>query len=333
MTHQDYLDRCYALARKARNNVKSNPNVGAVVVAEGRIIGEGYHRKYGEAHAEVNAIDSIAASDLDLLPSATLYVSLEPCSHHGKTPPCSDLIIKNKIPAVHIGCQDPFDKVNGSGIKRLQEAGIEVFVHDDPTAYETIAPFLAIHQAKRPYITLKWAQSKNGHLGQKNKQVWLSNAYTKVLSHKLRATHDAIVVGVNTMLTDNPSLTTRHFPGASPIPIVIDPNDRWTTSSIHRKDMIVINNQLMQDYGTPSIEQTLMTYCMMHNLHRVLIEGGAFTLRQLIKNELWDQAYIYRTPVSITQDAIKAPSLQGRLIDKQTFVDNEILHIRNEKRP
>lgn len=333
MTHQDYLDRCYTLARKAYNKVKSNPNVGAVVVADGRIIGEGYHRKYGEAHAEVNAIDSISISDRDLLPSSTLYVSLEPCSHHGKTPPCSDLIIKNKIPVVHIGCQDPFDKVNGRGIQRLQDAGIEVFVHSDPKAYETIAPFLALHQAKRPYITLKWAQSKNGYIGQKNKQVWLSNAYTKILSHKLRATHDAIVVGVNTMLIDEPSLTTRHYPGVSPLPIVLDPNDRLSSSTTHREDIIVINNKLMQEYGTPSIEQTLIAYCMKHDLHRVLIEGGAFTLRRLIKNELWDQAYVYRTPVSITQDAIKTPSLEGSLFDKRTFVDNEILHILNEKRP
>ena len=214
------MQRCLQLALKGLGNVSPNPMVGCVIVHENKIIGEGYHQKYGEAHAEVNAINAV--EDKSLLKSSTLYVSLEPCNHFGKTPPCSDFILKYEIPKVIIGIQDPFEKVNGSGIKKLVDARIKVTTGIlEKECREINKRFFTFHQQKRPYIILKWAQSKDGFIGIKNKSVRISNELTRVINDTWRTQEDAIIIGGETARTDNPHLTVRSIEGRNPKRIVI----------------------------------------------------------------------------------------------------------------
>lgn len=227
-TEEKYLFRCLQLAKLGRGMVAPNPMVGSVVVHKGEIIGEGYHQAYGEAHAEVNAINAV--KDKTLLPQSTIYVNLEPCAHFGKTPPCANLIIESKIPKVVIGCVDPYAEVSGKGIERMQNAGIEVVV--GVLEKQSIAlnkRFFTFHAAKRPYIILKWAQSANGMIdtlrGENEKGiVWLTQPATKTLVHQWRAEEAGILVGRKTIYNDNPSLTTRLVKGPHPIRIILDPN-------------------------------------------------------------------------------------------------------------
>lgn len=327
-----YLQRCYEIARLAGKHVKSNPQVGAVIVYEDRIIGEGYHQSYGEAHAEVNAINSVA--DTSLLSKATLYVSLEPCCHTGKTPPCADLIIKSGIPRVHIGTKDPSEKVSGKGIHRLEKHGVEVTLHDDLEARALIHPFIQYNIHKRPYITIKFAQSKDFFMGKKNEQVWLSNAYSKVLAHDLRSQNDAILVGTQTAITDNPALTTREVPGAHPVRFVIDKNQLIPSTHHLLSDDLptVVFNGIEnktegvktwvkvedEDYGPAIVD-----YAFQNQLPRLLVEGGATLINSFTKNKLWDEAYVIDTPVSLGE-GIKAPQISGKLKEEIKLGDNSI---------
>ena len=220
--HELYMQRCIDLARLAGKNVRSNPNVGSVLVHDGRIIGESYHKAYGEAHAERNAIASVRNEDRELIPDATLYISLEPCNISAKTPPCSELIIDSGIKKIVIGTKDPNPKIAGSSIAFLEQKGIHVTQGIlEPQARQLIAPFVS-NLNKLPYIILKYAQSTDNYIGKRDMNIWLSNDAMKRKSHIWRTEVDAILVGYNTALTDNPKLTTRLVPGESPLRIILD---------------------------------------------------------------------------------------------------------------
>ena len=246
----EFMRRCLQLARCGEAGAQPNPMVGAVVVCDGRIIGEGYHRRCGGPHAEVNAISSV--KEKHLLSRSTIYVSLEPCAHYGKTPPCADLIVRSSIPRVVIGCTDPFAKVNGLGIKKLKDAGCEVIVGVlEDECRKLNHRFFTFHQKRRPWITLKWAQSEDGFIG-KDERVILSNALTQTLVHRLRARSGAILVGTRTALIDNPTLTTRYWTGPNPLRLTIDRHG-ILPPTLHLKD----NSTPTVIYSHESIEEIL----------------------------------------------------------------------------
>jgi len=243
---EQYMSRCIELAKLAAGQVAPNPMVGAVLVYEDKIIGEGYHKKYGEPHAEVNCINSVLAENKDLIEKSTIYVSLEPCSHYGKTPPCVDLIIKNKIKKIVIGCKDIYKEVAGKGIEKLKNSGAEVIVDIlENECKDLNKRFFTFHQKNRPYIILKWAQSANGKIGSlSGERILISNDYSNRLVHKWRSDEAAILVGTNTALKDNPSLTTRLWEGNNPIRIVIDKeNNLPSTLEVfnHEANTIIFN--------------------------------------------------------------------------------------------
>lgn len=320
---EKYISRCIQLARNGFCNAAPNPMVGAVVVHNDRIIGEGYHIRCGEAHAEVNAIRSVKQPEL--LRESTIYVSLEPCSHYGKTPPCADLIIEKRIPRVVIGCMDPFSLVAGRGIEKLRNAGIEVTVGVlEKECRNLIRRFITFHVMQRPYITLKWAESADGFIDLKRtdgKPVILSNAYTRMLAHKRRAENNAILVGRRTALLDNPSLTTRDWHGKHPTRLVID-KELSLPSDLHvfdgEIDTLVFTQQ-SQVSNTPHVEYVtlndeenivcqIMKQLYQRKIQSVLVEGGSILLQSLIDMDLWDEAYIEHAPIRLT-DGVPAPSI------------------------
>lgn len=259
---EKYMARCLQLARNGRQNAKPNPMVGAVIVAaDGRIVGEGYHVRCGEGHAEVNAFASVSHQDDPLLAEATMYVSLEPCSHYGKTPPCADLIIKKGVRRVVIGCEDEFAEVQGRGIRKLQEAGIDVTVGVLEEECKALnRRFLTFHRLQRPYIILKWAQTANGFIDDNGKALAISTTFTKMLNHKLRAEEDAILVGRMTEEREHPQLTVRDWTGRSPKRLVIDRRHPLNLESLHA-----------------------------HGVQSLIVEGGAKTLQSFIDDNLWDE--------------------------------------------
>ena len=321
---EKYIARCIQLAKNACCNAAPNPMVGAVIVHNGIIIGEGYHIRCGEPHAEVNAIRSV--KNESLLKEATIYVSLEPCSHYGKTPPCADLIIEKGIPEVVIGCMDPFSMVAGRGIEKLRKAGIKVTVGVlEKECQQLIRRFITFNTQKRPYITLKWAESADGFID-KNREggspVLLSTPLTSMVVHKRRAEHDAILVGRKTALLDNPSLTTRNWFGKDPIRLVIDkdltlPKDLCLFDG---KVRTIIFTQKASAENHPSVEyirldftQNILPQIMevLYNLkvQSLLVEGGSILLQSFIDEDLWDEAYIETSPTYINE-GIKAPNIE-----------------------
>ncbi|MDR1601974.1 MAG: bifunctional diaminohydroxyphosphoribosylaminopyrimidine deaminase/5-amino-6-(5-phosphoribosylamino)uracil reductase RibD [Tannerella sp.] len=310
---EKYMVRCMELAEYGRLSVAPNPMVGAVIVHRGRIIGEGYHRRYGEAHAEVNAIASVR--DVSLLHEATLYVNLEPCSHFGKTPPCTQLIIRKHIPRVVVGCLDPFPEVSGRGVKMLRDAGIDVVTN--VMKHEALAlnrVFITAHSQKRPYIILKWAESVDGYLDRirtsaAQAPVQLSTAITRRFVHKLRSEVSAILVGTNTVRLDNPSLTVRHWVGASPVRVFIDRRLSVPTS-YHVLDgsvpTLVFTEKkqagggkteyIRIDFEDEVIPQILRS---LHErrLYSLLVEGGACLHRSFLNAGLWDELQVETAPV------------------------------------
>lgn len=295
------MRRCLQLASQGRLNAKPNPMVGAVIVAaDGRIIGEGYHVRCGEGHAEVNAFASVKPEDETLLPEATIYVSLEPCAHYGKTPPCADLIVSKGVKRVVCGCVDPFAKVQGKGIQRIREAGIEVTVGVLEEACKGLnAHFFTFHKSRRPYIILKWAQTANGFLDDCGCQKCISTPFTSMLSHKLRAESDAILVGRVTDEREHPSLTTRHWPGKSPERIVLS----------HETSITDILDRLYQEQ-----KQTL------------IVEGGSCTHQSFIEAGLYDEIRVETAPFTVT-DGTRAPLLPKdiRVSSSRTYDSNTIL--------
>ena len=314
-SHEFYMQRCIDLAQKGLGYTYPNPMVGSVVVHQGEIIGEGWHRKAGEPHAEVNAIASV--KDKSLLANSTIYVSLEPCNHFGKTPPCSQLIVKHNIPKVVVGCVDPFDQVSGAGLATLRSAGIDVI--SGILEKECIAlnkRFFCFHQKKRPYIVLKWAQSQDGFLAPKKadraKQapVFLSTKEEQILVHQWRTEEQSIAVGAQTVVDDNPQLTARWVNGKQPIRLVLDPNGRLdqqysvfdATAKTHHLTLNTI--QAERAHYLPSV----LDYLYQNNIQSVLVEGGRKTLDYFIQAELWDEARIFATDNKLG-DGIAAPQL------------------------
>ena len=315
-----YMHRCIQLARNGLCGAPPNPMVGAVIVCDGKIIGEGYHAKCGEAHAEVNAIRSV--KNPELLKRSTIYVSLEPCAHHGKTPPCADLIVEKQLKRVVVGCQDPFAKVNGKGIEKLRNAGIEVKVGVlEEACLELISRFVTFHAQKRPYITLKWAQSSDGFIDYKRNDgeaVKLSNDLTRMLVHKRRSEHTAILVGRRTALLDNPSLTIRDWHGKAPLRLVLD-KDLSLPSTLHLFDgsvpTIVFTAKEKESYNnveyirldfSTSILPQMMEVLFARNIQSLLVEGGSQLLQSFLDENSWDEIFVEEAPF-ILQDGVKAP--------------------------
>ena len=337
-----YMKRCLELAGRGRGNVATNPMVGAVIVCDGHIIGEGYHRCYGEAHAEVNAIASV--KDESLLRKSTLYVNLEPCSHYGKTPPCAELIIRKGIPHVVVACLDPYPEVAGRGIRMLREAGVHVVCGGEGNeagvdvvmmqeAKELNRFFITAHEKHRPYIILKWAQSKDGFIDQirkdkSQKPIQFSNTVTRMMVHKLRSEVHAIMVGTNTAIMDDPSLTVRHWVGKSPVRILVDRNIRVPEDCRlfdEKQRTIIYTNKKNSNSIHDFQEKKNIEYVKMDNsvhflrnivadlykkkINSVLIEGGASLHRSFIDEGLWDEAFVETSPVSLGKGVMAATIL------------------------
>ena len=327
-----YMKRALQLAKNGLGSSAPNPMVGAVIVYENRIIGEGYTSAYGGSHAEVNAINSV--KDKGLLSKAILYVTLEPCSHHGKTPPCVDLIVKYKIPKVFICVLDPHVKVAGKGIKRLKEAGCKVTVGVLTKECEAHHKrFLTFHKKQRPYIVLKWAETRDGFIApEKNKRspdaqpYWISNTYSRLLVHKWRSQEQAVLVGTNTVLHDNPMLNVRRWTGKSPSRIILD-KDLKIKGNYHILDKSVKTiiftevedkSQWLNgiDYEvidfTKNRPQQICEVLHKHNITSILIEGGAKTLKSFIDANLWDEARVVTGKINFG-DGLKAPEFYGNI--------------------
>ena len=342
---EKYIARCIQLAKNACCNAAPNPMVGAVIVHNGIIIGEGYHIRCGEPHAEVNAIRSV--KNESLLKEATIYVSLEPCSHYGKTPPCADLIIEKGIPEVVIGCMDPFSMVAGRGIEKLRKAGIKVTVGVlEKECQQLIRRFITFNTQKRPYITLKWAESADGFID-KNREggnpVLLSTPLTSMVVHKRRAEHDAILVGRKTALLDNPSLTTRNWFGKGPIRLVIDkdltlPKDLCLFDGKIRTIIFTqkasAENHLSVEYIRLDFTQNILPQIMevLYNLkvQSLLVEGGSILLQSFIDEDLWDEAYIETSPIYLNE-GIRAPKIDEKhKHSTYNYFGRDVLHFKNE---
>ncbi len=337
LKHENYMQRCIELARLGIGNVSPNPMVGCVIVHKDRIIGEGWHKKYGKAHAEVNAIASV--NDKSLLSDSTIYVSLEPCHHYGKTPPCVDLILAHNIPNVVIGIKDPNALVAGKSIEKLKDAGVNVLVGVlEKEALHLDNGFITKHKKQRPYIILKWAQSKNGYFSPLEGQQWLSNEHSKRLTHKWRNAVDAILVGKNTVLQDNPVLTDRFWQGNNPLRVIIDP--QLEISEDHHiyqdgRPTLVFNATKRSKKGVIQYIQ-LDHYCftvkaMLQHLNQLkintlLVEGGAFTLNNFIESNLWDEAYVYKTDVEI-EYGIDIPDLNDFIRKDTQPIANNVLEV------
>ena len=330
------MHRCLELAKLAAGNVAPNPMVGAVLVYEKRIIGEGYHKKFGEPHAEVNCINSVNEEDKDFIDKSTLYVSLEPCSHFGKTPPCTDLIIKNKIPKVVIGCKDVYKKVKGEGIKKLQDADVEVITGiSEKECKELNKRFFTFHQRQRPYIILKWAESANGKTGSNNERVLISNEYSNRLVHKWRSEEATILIGTNTALRDDPFLTTRLWNGNDPIRLVIDMNLRLPSHlKVFNKEVrtIIFNKLKHEENGNlafykievENIIVQILNALYQMQIQSVLVEGGAKLLQFFIDAGLWDEARIIRNEELVISNGLDAPKLKNGVIinEEKLFTDS-----------
>ena len=335
---EQYMSRCLQLAELGAGNVAPNPMVGAVLVYEDKIIGEGYHQKYGEAHAEVNCINNVAAENKSLIEKSALYVSLEPCSHYGKTPPCVDLIIKNKIKKVVIGCKDVYKEVAGRGILKLQNAGVEVVAGVlENKCIDLNKRFFTFHQKFRPYIILKWAQSFNGKIGTgDDKRILISNEYSNRLVHKWRSEEASILVGTNTALQDDPSLTTRLWQGKNPVRIIIDKELKLSsTLKVFNTEARTIIYNLVKNLTEENIVYIKLEYeNFLHqlldslfemNIQSVLVEGGAKTLQSFIDASLWDEARIIMNEELIIENGIATPEMKDFILEKQEKYFNDLV--------
>ena len=353
-TDERYMARCLQLAENGRFGAAPNPMVGAVIVHNGEIIGEGYHRQCGGPHAEVNAVRSV--KDERLLRAATMYVSLEPCAHYGKTPPCADMIVEKGIPRVVIGCRDSFDQVDGKGIQKLREAGVEVVVGVlEKECLELNRAFFTYHGKKRPYITLKWAQSADGYIDRLRvadnslqpmmPPVRFSTDETAMRVHRLRALSDAILVGRRTAELDNPSLTTRMWPGRDPLRLVIDRRGELNAKLklFDGTTKTVVFTEVIRDFGVlEEVEQVLLDFSqdilpqMMEYLHaskvqRLLVEGGAVLLQRFVDSGLWDEAFVEEVPFPLGS-GVKAPSIDKSCKKEEIeSFGHQISHFLHEK--
>ena len=331
------MQRCLKLALKGLGNVSSNPMVGCVIVHDNKIIGEGFHQKYGSPHAEVNAIDSV--KNKSLLSKSTLYVNLEPCSHFGKTPPCCNLIIEKKIPNVVIGCLDTYSKVSGKGVQRMKDANIKVDIGClENKCRKLNKRFFTFHEKNRPYIILKWAESKDGYIAPKNqkKPFWMTSNKSKRLVHKWRTEEDAILVGRATVEKDNPLLTSREKKGNNPIRIVIDKSLKLSQNhNIFNSESktIIFNEILSSDKSTNNyikinfkkIIDNILEQLYSKDIQSVIIEGGTKTLQSFIDANTWDEARIFKTKKELIEGVI-APNITG-MVSEQKEIDVDFLKI------
>ena len=333
-TDEKYIRRCIELASNGLCNAAPNPMVGAVIVHNGKIIGEGYHARCGEGHAEVNAIRSV--KDESLLKESTIYVSLEPCSHYGKTPPCADLIISKGIPRVVVGCIDPFSQVSGRGIQKLRNAGIDVTVGVlEDECKNLIRRFVTFNTRKRPYITLKWAESADGFIDinrENGSPVVLSTPITSMYVHKQRAEHKAILVGRRTALLDNPSLTTRNWYGANPLRLVLDrtltlPSDLKLFD--HSTPTIVFTAEKKEneenleyitiDFSTDILPQ-ILTVLYERKIQSLMVEGGTTMLQSFIDSGLWDEIFVEHS-AKVLGEGVKSPVIPKGAVMKSEMRD------------
>ncbi|TRX36266.1 bifunctional diaminohydroxyphosphoribosylaminopyrimidine deaminase/5-amino-6-(5-phosphoribosylamino)uracil reductase RibD [Flavobacterium restrictum] len=341
---EKYMKRCLELARNGLPASMPNPSVGAVIVVDDCIIGEGYTAPYGGSHAEVNAINAV--KDKTLLEKATLYVSLEPCSHFGKTPPCCDLIIQYKIPNVVVGILDTNIKVAGKGIQKLRESGTRVTVGVlEADCYESNKRFFTFHEKKRPYIILKWAQSQDGFIAplvkDEIKPVWITNPISRQLVHKWRSEEQAILVGTQTAIDDNPKLNTRDWSGKNPIRLVLDQHNRIPKSShifdnqtqtiIFTKQEILFNqeNTIFEtiDFEQNTVPQ-ILEVLYQYQIQSVLIEGGTQLLNTFLAANIWDEARVFIGKKEF-KTGIKAPEVPKGNTQKHTILDDELQIISN----
>ncbi|GAF02469.1 bifunctional diaminohydroxyphosphoribosylaminopyrimidine deaminase/5-amino-6-(5-phosphoribosylamino)uracil reductase RibD [Saccharicrinis fermentans] len=344
-TNMIYMQRCLQLAQNGLGNTYSNPMVGSVIVYDHKIIGEGFHHKAGQAHAEVNAIHSV--KDKELLKKSTLYVNLEPCAHYGKTPPCSLLIKESGIPKVVVGCTDTFSEVAGKGIEMLRQAGVEVIVGVlEKESRELNKRFFTFHEKKRPYVILKWAQTLDGfididrtveHYGQ---PTWITNEIAKKLVHKWRSEEQAILVGTNTAVKDNPSLTTRQWPGNNPLRILIDrqgkvPNGHHILDGA--TDTIVFSAQKAGVHGKTKYVQIdfrqniipqILHVLYAHQLQSVIVEGGRQVLQSFIDGNLWDEARVFIGDVMFI-NGVEAPKLNVLPFHEEEVGNSRLQYMRN----
>lgn len=345
-SHPEFMQRCFQLAGLGTGYTAPNPMVGAVLVHENRIIGEGFHKQYGDAHAEVNCLMSVHSSDRKLIPFSTLYVSLEPCCHFGKTPPCTDLILREKIPHVVIGCRDPFTLVDGKGIEKLTAAGVRVdypLMEDQAKAMNR--RFFTFHQQNRPYIILKWAESANHLIAGKNGiRLTISNGWSNRLVHKWRTEEAGILIGTNTALSDNPELTARLWPGKNPVRIVLDQNLRLPASLqiFDRKVKTIVLNREKDEQSSnlvfkklqPEKPLLLSVLGALHELNvlSVLVEGGATLLQSFVDLGIWDEIRIITNEELEIAEGIKSPAFRDALfIKSENFGSDTIRYFKNLK--
>lgn len=333
------MHRAIQIAQNGLGNVAPNPMVGAVIVHKNQIIGEGWHERYGEGHAEVNAIASVKKEDLSLLPHSTAYVTLEPCAHYGKTPPCAELLVKHQIKKVVIGCLDPNPKVASRGVAILQQAGIEVVVGMEEEKCRHLARrFMTFHQQHRPYIILKWAQTADGFFAPiSNQQQWISNGIAKRLSHRWRTEEAAILVGRKTAEIDNPQLTSRLWKGKNPLRLVIDRNLQLKDKKLYLFDQSTptvvftskkapsLQNLTFQtlDFSEPqNIVPQILQYLCENQINSLIIEGGKQVLQSFIDLQFWDEARIF-VGNQHWGEGISAPILKSiKTIEQEAIGDN-----------
>jgi diaminohydroxyphosphoribosylaminopyrimidine deaminase / 5-amino-6-(5-phosphoribosylamino)uracil reductase len=343
---QVFMQRCFDLAILGAGKTSPNPIVGAVIVHRGRIIGEGYHRAYGQAHAEVNAVNSVQPEDRGLLPYSTIYVSLEPCNIHRNTPPCTLLILRERIPRVVISYLDHSPSVDGSGIERLRAAGVEVVVGVKKSQGQWLSwPRNILVTQNRPFVLLKYAQSANrifAPLG--NEQLWLTNAFSKRLVHKWRSEYDAILVGYRTALADNPRLNNRLYYGSSPVRIVLDRygslpaelhlfDGETLTIAVSEGEKVELKEEgrnckrLLLPFGEGMI-QILLQQLARENISSLMVEGGIKTLQAFLKQELWDEARVLQSPRHLTEGRL-APNLPVSPRESHAAGGDQLLVYRN----
>lgn len=333
-----YMRRALQLARGGEGNVSPNPMVGAVIVADGRIIGEGYHRRYGEGHAEVNAVASVSEADREAFRRSTMYVTLEPCSHYGKTPPCARLIIECGIPRVVVGCLDPFEKVSGRGVQMLRDAGVEVATGVlEKECREINRRFMLAHTLRRPYVTLKWAQSADGYMDVKRDEgmraARFSTPLTQCMVHRLRAQNDAILVGSGTFLSDSPRLDVRRWAGADPVKVILDRRGRVDAAAIGALHGRVIHITSAADSAGSNAEiGEVLRRLYDEGITSVLVEGGAGVFDSFISSGLWDEARIETAPFVLGKSgSVHAPDMPaGCIADSFTADGNLITVVKND---
>lgn len=340
---EKYMRRCIELAKNGLGTTYPNPMVGSVIVCNDKIIGEGWHKKSGEPHAEVNAIHAV--KDKSLLKKSTIYVSLEPCSHYGKTPPCCDLIIAHEIPNVVIGTVDPNIKVAGNGIKKLIESGKHVTVGVLETACKELNKrFFTYHEKQRPYVILKWAQSQDGYIApmknlrKEQKPFWITNPFSRQLVHKWRSEEQAILVGTNTVIEDNPKLDVRNWAGNNPVRIVLDQHHRISNKShiFDNQSKTILFSKLTKNYKEENcifetidfnnnIAQQILNVLYQHKIQSLIVEGGTKTLQTFIDANLWDESRIF-IGNNCFKNGIKAPIISSKTCEKK-HIENDILII------